>query len=102
MGKITDTGRMVVKDSKTGEAAVNLDLDELSKKTLMNHASAVLQVLHLLMFTRSSFTTGCASLSVAPCHWRSNTHNQALRTPFAMKVFMIIRLWEVGVFMSCI
>ena len=27
MDKITDTGRMVVKDSKTGETAVNLDLE---------------------------------------------------------------------------
>ena len=41
MGKITDTGRMVVKDSKTGETAVNLDLElvlgELPKKTFVDH-----------------------------------------------------------------
>ena len=41
MGKITDTGRMVVKDSKTGETAVDLDLElvlgELPKKTFVDH-----------------------------------------------------------------
>ena len=41
MGKITDSGHMVVKDSKTGETAVDLDLDlvlgELPKKTFVDH-----------------------------------------------------------------
>ena len=36
MGKITDTGRMVVKDSKTDET-VELVLGELSKKTFVEH-----------------------------------------------------------------
>lgn len=41
MGKMRDTGRMVVKDSKTGETAVDLDLElvlgELPKKTFVDH-----------------------------------------------------------------
>ena len=41
MGEITDTGRMVVKDSKTGETAVDLDLDlvlgDMPKKTFVDH-----------------------------------------------------------------
>ena len=41
MGKITDSGHMVVKDSKTGETAVDLDLElvlgELPKKTFVDH-----------------------------------------------------------------
>ena len=41
MGKMRDTGRMVVKDSETGETAVDLDLElvlgELPKKTFMDH-----------------------------------------------------------------
>ena len=44
MGKITDTGRMVVKDSKTGETAVDLNLElvlgELPKKTFVDHPVA--------------------------------------------------------------
>ena len=44
MGKITDTGRMVVKDSKTGETAVDLDLElvlgELPKKPFVDHPVA--------------------------------------------------------------
>ncbi|KAK8821382.1 hypothetical protein WA577_006680 [Blastocystis sp. JDR] len=52
MGKITDTGRMVVKDSKTGETAVDLDLElvlgELPKKTFVDHhVPAVLKPLVL-------------------------------------------------------
>ena len=52
MGKITDTGRMVVKDSKTGETAVDLDLElvlgELAKKTFVDHhVPAVLKPLAL-------------------------------------------------------
>ena len=52
MGKITDTGRMVVKDSKTGETAVDLDLElvlgELPKKTFVDHhVPAVLKPLAL-------------------------------------------------------
>ena len=66
MGKITDTGRMVVKDSKTGETAVNLELDELSKKTFVDHY--VPTVLHLplsdvTVLAQSPFsTTGCATV----------------------------------------
>ena len=41
MGKMRDTGRMVVKDSKTGETAVDLDLElvlgELPKKLFVDH-----------------------------------------------------------------
>ena len=41
MGKMRDTGRMVVKDSKTGETAVDLDLElvlgELPKKPFVDH-----------------------------------------------------------------
>ena len=37
MGKMRDTDRMVVKDSKTGETAV---LGELPKKTYMDHPVA--------------------------------------------------------------
>ena len=52
MGKITDTGRMVVKDNKTGETAVDLDLElvlgELPKKTFVDHhVPAVLKPLVL-------------------------------------------------------
>ena len=52
MGKITDSGHMVVKDSKTGETAVDLDLDlvlgELPKKTFVDHhVPAVLEPLIL-------------------------------------------------------
>ena len=52
MGKITDTGRMVVKDSKTGETAVDLDLElvlgELPKKPFVDHpVAAVLKPLVL-------------------------------------------------------
>ncbi|KAK8813426.1 hypothetical protein WA556_000006 [Blastocystis sp. ATCC 50177/Nand II] len=52
MGKITDTGRMVVKDSRTGETAVDLDLElvlgELAKKTFVDHhVPAVLKPLAL-------------------------------------------------------
>ena len=36
MGKMRDTGRMVVKDSKTGESAVVV-LGELPKKTFVDH-----------------------------------------------------------------
>ena len=39
MGKITDTGRMVVKDSKTGETTVVV-LGELPKKTFVDHPVA--------------------------------------------------------------
>ena len=47
MGKITDTGRMVVKDSKTGETVV-LVLGELPKKTFVDHhVPAVLKPLVL-------------------------------------------------------
>ena len=45
MGKITDTGRMVVKDSKTGEKVV---LGELPKMPFVNHhVPAVLKPLVL-------------------------------------------------------
>lgn len=41
LGEITDTGRMVVKDSKTGETAVDLDLElvlgDMPKKTFVDH-----------------------------------------------------------------
>ena len=41
MGKMRDTGRMVVKDSKTGETVVDLDLElvlgELPKKSFVDH-----------------------------------------------------------------
>ena len=37
MGKMRDTGRMVVKDNKTGETAV---LGELPKKTFVDHPVA--------------------------------------------------------------
>ena len=52
MGKMRDTGRMVVKDSKTGETAVDLDLElvlgELPKKTFVDHhVPAVLKPLVL-------------------------------------------------------
>ena len=52
MGKITDTGRMVVKDSKTGETAVDLNLElvlgELPKKPFVDHhVPAVLKPLVL-------------------------------------------------------
>ena len=44
MGKMRDTGRMVVKDSKTGETAVDLDLElvlgELPKKPFVDHPVA--------------------------------------------------------------
>ena len=44
MGKMRDTGRMVVKDSETGETAVDLDLElvlgELPKKTFVEHPVA--------------------------------------------------------------
>ena len=44
MGKMRDTGRMVVKDSKTGETAVDLDLElvlgELPKKPIVDHPVA--------------------------------------------------------------
>ena len=47
MGKITDTGRMVVKDSKTGETAVMV-VGELPKKTFVDHhVPAVLKPLVL-------------------------------------------------------
>ena len=39
MGKMRDTGRMVVKDSKTGESAVVV-LGELPKKTFVDHPVA--------------------------------------------------------------
>ena len=39
MGKMRDTGRMVVKDSKTGET-VELVLGELPKKTFVDHPVA--------------------------------------------------------------
>ena len=45
MGKITDTGRMVVKDSKTGET---VKVGELPKKTFVDHhVPAVLKPLVL-------------------------------------------------------
>ena len=52
MGKMRDTGRMVVKGSKTGETAVDLDLElvlgELPKKTFVDHhVAAVLKPLVL-------------------------------------------------------
>ena len=41
INKMRDTGRMVVKDSKTGETVVDLDLElvlgELPKKTFVDH-----------------------------------------------------------------
>ena len=47
MGKMRDTGRMVVKDSKTGETAVVV-LGELPKKTFVDHhVPAVLKPLVL-------------------------------------------------------
>ena len=45
MGKMRDTGRMVVKDSKTGET---VEMGELPKKTFVDHpVSAVLKPLVL-------------------------------------------------------
>ena len=40
MGKMRDTGRMVVKDSKTGETAVELVVGELLKKPFVDHPVA--------------------------------------------------------------
>ena len=70
MGKITDTGRMVVKDSKTGETAVNLDLElvlgELPKKTFVDHHVPTVLKLPLsdvAVPVQSPFsTTGCATV----------------------------------------
>ena len=66
MGKITDTGRMVVKDSKTGETAVNLDLElvlgELPKDlTVMQ---ALDRVLRLLSVGSKRFLTSKVDRSV--------------------------------------
>ena len=52
INKMRDTGRMVVKDSKTGETAVDLDLElvlgELPKKPFVDHhVPAVLKPLVL-------------------------------------------------------
>ena len=49
MGKITDTGCTVVKDSKTGET-VELVLGELPKKTFVeHHVPVMLQVLDRML-----------------------------------------------------
>ena len=37
MGKMRDTGRMVVKDSETGETVKVMVVGELPKKTLVGH-----------------------------------------------------------------
>ena len=48
MGKITDTGRMVVKGSKTAvDVTVEMVLSELPQKTLMNYVPMVLLALDL-------------------------------------------------------
>ena len=80
MDKITDTGRMVVKGSKTAvDIAVEMVLSELPQKTLLNYVPlvllaldlpkdlTVLRSLHLplsnvAVFAQSPFsTTGCAT-----------------------------------------